>query len=79
MLLWRMSIRGAPAQCLVSSIAVPAGLGMHLARSVSIGVSGFVTIQRHVGPALTSVGAGNDIDQRVPSCILVVGFLKHRA
>jgi len=78
MLLWRMTIRGAPAECLVSSIAVPAGLGMHLARSVSIGVSGFVTIQRHVGPALTSVGAGNDIDQR-DSCILVVGFLKHRA
>jgi len=25
MLLWRMCIRGAPAECLVSSIAVPAG------------------------------------------------------
>ena len=44
----------------------PRRFAMHLPSSVSIDVSGFVTIQRHLGVALTSVGAGDDIDMRLP-------------
>ena len=66
MLQWRMRITGAPAKPRVPSGVVRAGLRCNLPGSVSIDDSGFVTIQRHLGVALTSVGAGDDIDMRLP-------------